>query len=82
MFGLKNDVSGTPGSTMYCITLCSVYKFMHLEHLLNFVLYNSVFSVQVDVSGTADSTARNEELEFERNQERFLFLKWGAKVRT
>jgi len=41
-----------------------------------------MFSVQVDVSGTADSTARNEELEFERNQERFLFLKWGAKVRT
>ena len=37
-------------------------------------------SVQVDVSRAADSQARNEALEFERNKERFLFLKWGAQV--
>ena len=37
-------------------------------------------SVQVDVSRTDDSKARNEELEFERNHERFTFLKWGAQA--
>ncbi len=34
-------------------------------------------SVQVDVAGTPDARERNEELEFNRNMERFQFLKWG-----
>ena len=34
-------------------------------------------SVQVDFSRTADAKDKNETLEFERNQERFSFLKWG-----
>ncbi|HET9102086.1 MAG TPA: aconitate hydratase [Solirubrobacteraceae bacterium] len=34
-------------------------------------------SVQVDVFGTRDSFRRNAELEFERNQERYAFLRWG-----
>jgi len=34
-------------------------------------------SVQVDVSGTRDAFQRNAELEFERNQERYAFLRWG-----
>src|SRR5271169_4380834 len=34
-------------------------------------------SVQVDVFGTHDAFARNAELEFERNQERYAFLRWG-----
>merc|ERR1711892_1285963 len=37
-------------------------------------------SVQVDVSRDIESSSKNEELEFERNRERFLFLKWGAKA--
>lgn len=37
-------------------------------------------SVQVDVSRTSDSKAKNEALEFERNHERFTFLKWGAQA--
>ncbi|XP_014666451.1 PREDICTED: cytoplasmic aconitate hydratase-like isoform X2 [Priapulus caudatus] len=37
-------------------------------------------SVQVDVARSADALEKNQELEFERNQERFLFLKWGAKA--
>jgi len=37
-------------------------------------------SVQVDISRDKDSLAKNEALEFERNRERFLFLKWGAKA--
>ena len=37
-------------------------------------------TLQVDVSGTKTSQAQNEEREFERNRERFLFLKWGAKA--
>ena len=34
-------------------------------------------SVQVDSFGTADAFATNAQLEFERNQERYLFLRWG-----
>ena len=34
-------------------------------------------SVQVDASGTAQAFAINAQLEFERNQERYLFLRWG-----
>ena len=34
-------------------------------------------SVQVDSYGTADAFAANARLEFERNRERYLFLRWG-----
>jgi aconitate hydratase len=34
-------------------------------------------SVQVDFFGSPDSLAQNEKVEFERNQERYEFLKWG-----
>jgi aconitate hydratase len=34
-------------------------------------------SVQVDISGTADSLEKNVEIEFERNGERYSFLRWG-----
>jgi aconitate hydratase len=34
-------------------------------------------SVQVDVFGTRDAFTRNAEREFERNQERYAFLRWG-----
>jgi aconitate hydratase len=34
-------------------------------------------SVQVDVFGSRVAFARNAELEFERNQERYAFLRWG-----
>lgn len=36
-------------------------------------------SVQVDFSGSPESLNKNQDLEFERNKERFTFLKWGAK---
>ncbi|CAI4225625.1 unnamed protein product [Auanema sp. JU1783] len=36
-------------------------------------------SVQVDFSGNKNARAQNEELEFERNSERFNFLKWGSR---
>jgi len=34
-------------------------------------------SVQVDAYGTPDALARNNEIEFERNRERYAFLRWG-----
>lgn len=34
-------------------------------------------SVQVDRAGTMDAYAQNLQLEFERNKERYTFLKWG-----
>ncbi|KAF2348447.1 Aconitase/3-isopropylmalate dehydratase large subunit alpha/beta/alpha domain [Trinorchestia longiramus] len=37
-------------------------------------------SVQVDVTRSPDALERNQQLEFERNRERFVFLKWGASA--
>ena len=37
-------------------------------------------SVQVDVSGSANAYAKNIELEFQRNGERYEFLKWGQQA--
>lgn len=37
-------------------------------------------SVQVDYFGSADSLAKNMKLEFERNRERYEFLKWGQQA--
>ncbi|MFT5470017.1 MAG: aconitate hydratase [Verrucomicrobiales bacterium] len=37
-------------------------------------------SVQVDFAGTADAMAKNLDLEFTRNRERYEFLKWGQQA--
>ena len=37
-------------------------------------------SVQVDFFGRKDSMARNVEIEFQRNRERYEFLRWGQKA--
>jgi aconitate hydratase len=37
-------------------------------------------SVQVDLFGTPDALRRNAEIEFERNRERYEFLRWGQKA--
>jgi aconitate hydratase len=37
-------------------------------------------SVQVDHFGTADALAANNEIEFERNKERYSFLRWGQEA--
>ncbi|KAI6176872.1 CBN-ACO-1 protein [Aphelenchoides bicaudatus] len=37
-------------------------------------------SVQVDNYGNLEALAKNQEIEFERNKERFNFLKWGSKA--
>src|SRR5438874_2543067 len=37
-------------------------------------------SVQVDEFGKPDALKLNSQLEFERNQERYVFLKWGQKA--
>jgi aconitate hydratase len=37
-------------------------------------------SVQVDEYGSATAFARNSDLEFERNRERYIFLRWGQGV--
>lgn len=37
-------------------------------------------SVQVDFFGTPDSLLQNEKVEFERNRERYQFLKWGQRA--
>jgi aconitate hydratase A / 2-methylisocitrate dehydratase len=37
-------------------------------------------SVQVDVYGSRDALARNNSIEFERNKERYAFLRWGQNA--
>jgi len=37
-------------------------------------------SVQVDYYGTPDALSRNLEMEFQRNRERYQFLKWGMQA--
>ena len=37
-------------------------------------------SIQVDVFGTADALDLNVRIEFERNRERYAFLRWGQKA--
>jgi aconitate hydratase len=37
-------------------------------------------SVMVDVSGTANARQKNEDIEFERNGERYEFLRWGQEA--
>ncbi len=37
-------------------------------------------SVQVDFAGASDAMQRNLELEFQRNRERYQFLKWGMQA--
>ncbi len=37
-------------------------------------------SVQVDLAGTDDAFAHNETLEYQRNEERYSFLKWGQQA--
>ena len=37
-------------------------------------------SVQVDVARSENAVEANMELEFQRNKERFAFLKWGSKA--
>ena len=37
-------------------------------------------SVQVDYAGTPDALALNLEMEFKRNRERYVFLKWGQQA--
>ncbi|MEO6462826.1 MAG: aconitate hydratase AcnA [Candidatus Eisenbacteria bacterium] len=37
-------------------------------------------SVQVDVFGTKDALGQNAEIEFERNRERYEFLRWGQQA--
>ncbi|XP_021822858.1 aconitate hydratase, cytoplasmic [Prunus avium] len=37
-------------------------------------------SVQVDVAGSANAVQANMDLEFQRNRERFAFLKWGSNA--
>ncbi|HEY1976312.1 MAG TPA: aconitate hydratase AcnA [Candidatus Baltobacteraceae bacterium] len=37
-------------------------------------------SVQIDFFGSSDALAKNAEIEFERNRERYAFLKWGQEA--
>lgn len=77
-------------SVGFFITPCPSY----MSHLGKFISYVSTMciqiqvpvdlvvdhSVQVDVARSENAVQANMELEFQRNKERFAFLKWGSSA--
>jgi len=53
------------------------FKFGFLQVPVDLVIDHSV---QVDVARSENAVQANMELEFQRNKERFSFLKWGSNA--
>lgn len=60
--------------TQCLISLCSNLKYM-FQVPVDLVIDHSV---QVDIARTENAVQANMDLEFQRNHERFAFLKWGS----
>ncbi|XP_067652924.1 cytoplasmic aconitate hydratase-like isoform X1 [Haliotis asinina] len=69
--GVTPVQSSNPGSRSTSCSICSSSGIPVLD---------SVCPFHGHKTGGADALEENEKLEFERNKERFLFLKWGAKA--
>ncbi|XP_048236748.1 cytoplasmic aconitate hydratase-like isoform X3 [Haliotis rufescens] len=69
--GVTPVQSSNPGSRSTSCRVCSSSGMPVLDSLCPFHGHKT---------GGADALEENEKLEFERNKERFLFLKWGAKA--
>ena len=68
-----------------CQTSFVVLNGLHLSHLSIVFVQVPVdlvidHSVQVDVARKENAVQANMELEFQRNKERFAFLKWGSNA--
>ena len=74
-----------------CLALQEIIEFHGKKHSrlvrLNILCFSQVpvdlvvdHSVQVDVARSENAIQANMELEFQRNKERFAFLKWGSSA--
>ena len=80
---ILQDFTGVPAVVDFAAMRDAVQKLGGNPELINPQCPSDLVidhSVQVDFSRTDDALSKNEALEFERNKERFTFLKWGAKA--
>ncbi|XP_043267575.1 cytoplasmic aconitate hydratase-like isoform X2 [Venturia canescens] len=80
---ILQDFTGVPAVVDFAAMRDAVKSLGGDPHKINPVCPSDLVidhSVQVDYIRSGDALKKNEELEFERNKERFMFLKWGAKA--
>ncbi|ETO91197.1 MAG: aconitate hydratase 1 [Candidatus Xenolissoclinum pacificiensis L6] len=77
---LMQDFTGVPAIVDFAAMRDYLKSIGKDPYLINPCIPSSLIvdhSVQVDSAGTMDSLSINQELEFERNGERYKFLNWG-----
>lgn len=80
---ILQDFTGVPAVVDFAAMRDAVVKLGGDPNLINPVCPSDMVidhSVQVDFAREEDAIMKNQNLEFERNKERFTFLKWGAKA--
>lgn len=80
---ILQDFTGVPAVVDFAAMRDAVLKLGGDPNRINPVCPSDLVidhSVQVDFAREADALNKNQNLEFERNKERFTFLKWGAKA--
>lgn len=80
---ILQDFTGVPAVVDFAAMRDAVLKLGGDPNKINPVCPSDLVidhSVQVDFAREPDALAKNQNLEFERNKERFTFLKWGAKA--
>ncbi|XP_052261439.1 cytoplasmic aconitate hydratase-like isoform X2 [Dreissena polymorpha] len=78
---ILQDFTGVPAVVDFAAMRDAVERLGGDPELINPVCPSDLVidhSIQVDVSRSADALEQNQLMEFERNKERFVFLKWGA----
>lgn len=78
---LLQDFTGVPAVVDFAAMRDAVLKLGGDPQKINPICPSDLVidhSIQVDYSSSVDALAKNQDLEFERNKERFTFLKWGA----
>nr|AHB50492.1 aconitase [Mayetiola destructor] len=80
---ILQDFTGVPAVVDFAAMRDAVLKLGGDPNRINPVCPSDLVidhSVQVDFARESDALNKNQNLEFERNKERFTFLKWGAKA--
>ncbi|XP_049814444.1 cytoplasmic aconitate hydratase-like [Schistocerca nitens] len=80
---ILQDLTGVPAVVDFAAMRDAVKKLGSDPQKINPICPSDLVidhSVQVDFFRMDDALQKNQEMEFERNKERFMFLKWGAKA--
>ncbi|KAI3704011.1 hypothetical protein L1987_74213 [Smallanthus sonchifolius] len=73
LFACMRDAMNNLGGDSNKINPCMLVEMVPVDLVID-------HSVQVDVARSENAVQANMELEFQRNKERFAFLKWGSKA--